>query len=74
MVYFLIMEYQIILTTLIAFVAVMTGLGFIFNLLLKPVKDNQARMEKELTVVKNDINSLKEDVSTIKQAVLKNTA
>ena len=55
------------LTTIVALIAVMTGLGFIFNLLLKPIKDNQARME-------NDIASLKEDVSAIKQAVLKNTA
>ncbi len=34
--------------TIIAVIALMTGLGFIFNLLLKPVKDNQGRFEKSL--------------------------
>lgn len=58
---------QFLLISVIAFVAVMTGLGFAFNLLLKPVKENQTRMEK-------DINTLKEDVSVIKQAVLKDSA
>ena len=34
--------------TIIAVIALMTGLGYIFNLLLKPVKNNQARFEKSL--------------------------
>ena len=42
------MEYQIILSTVIALIAVMTGLGFIFNILLNPLKENQARLEAKL--------------------------
>lgn len=82
------MDFQIILMTIIAFSAVISVLSFAFSLLLSPVKENQARMEKEITVIRNnqakmekeitavksDISILKEDVSAIKQAVLKNTA
>lgn len=42
------MEYQIILSTVIALIAVMTGLGFIFNILLNPLKENQARLEAKV--------------------------
>ena len=41
----------------IAFVAVLTGLGFVFNLLLGPVKANQARLEKELEKFKAEVNT-----------------
>ena len=46
------MDFQIMLMTIIAFSAVISVLGIAFNLLLSPVKQNQARMEKELTFVK----------------------
>ena len=41
----------------IAFVAVLTGLGFVFNLLLGPVKANQARLEKGLEKFKAEVNT-----------------
>ena len=42
------MEYQIILTTVIVLIAVMTGLGFIFNLLLKPINERLSKLEGKL--------------------------
>ena len=42
------MEYQIILMTIIALSAVISILGVIFNWLLNPVKENQARIATEL--------------------------
>ena len=69
---------QIVLTTglfLIALLAfLLSGMKAILNASINPLKENQARMEKEITAVKSDIGTLKEDVSAIKQAVLKNTA
>ena len=52
----------IFLTALLAFL--LSGMKAMLNASITPLKENQARMEK-------DINSLKEDVSVIKQAVLK---
>jgi len=63
------MDYQIILMTGIAFSAVITVLSFAFNLLLSPIKQNQANMEKEISSMKTDISDLKEDVSTLKTDV-----
>lgn len=42
------MEYQIILTAIIALIAVLTGLGFLSNVLLGPLKVNQARLEAKM--------------------------
>ena len=67
------MDLHTFLMTTIAFFAVISVLSFAFNLLLAPVKQNQANMEKELISVQNDISTLKEDISAIKQAVLKNS-
>ena len=39
------MEYQIILTTVIVLVAVLTALGFIFRLLLSPVYDRLSNLD-----------------------------
>ena len=39
------MEYQIILTTVIALIAVLTGLGFIFRILLEPVYNRLSNLE-----------------------------
>ena len=41
-------EMQHILTTIIAVMATLTGMGFVFNILLTPLKDNQARIEKRM--------------------------
>ena len=41
-------ELQHILTTIIAVMAALTGMGFVFNILLKPLKENQARIEKRI--------------------------
>ena len=42
------MDIQIVLMTIIAFSAVITVLSFSFNLLLQPVKENQAKIESDL--------------------------
>ncbi len=68
------MDGHAILMTVIAFSAVLTVLitilTFIFNSLLNPVKENQARMEKELnqfkTEIKVEVSDLKEEVSDLK--------
>ena len=36
------------MTTIIAVMAALTGLGFVFNILLAPLKENQARIEKRM--------------------------
>ena len=38
---------------IISFCALFTALGFMFNFILKPVKDNQARIELEQKNIKN---------------------
>ena len=52
-------EAQIILTTVIALIAVMTGLGFIFNILLTPVKENQNDLKNSQDDLKNSQDDLK---------------
>ena len=52
------MEYQIILTAIIAFVAVMTGLGFIFNLLLKPINNRLSNLEAGLAELEVKLDKL----------------
>ena len=51
------MDLSLVLMTIIAVMALLTGLGFIFNLLLNPVKERLYHLE--------------EDISKIKEAVLK---
>ena len=63
---------QFLLTAVIAFVAVLTGLGFVFNILLNPVKENQAKMENELIFLKENQAKIEKDISVIKEAVLAN--
>jgi len=64
-------DFSSLFQALIAFCAVFTALGFLFNVLLNPVKENQAKMEKELDSVKKELTSVREDTSIIKKAVLK---
>ena len=71
-------DFSSLFQALIAFCAVFTALGFLFNVLLTPVKENQAKMEKEfdtvkkeIDIVKKELTSVKADVSIIKNAVLK---
>lgn len=59
-------------TAVIAFMAVLTGLGFVFNLLLKPVKENQVRMEEQLDKLEikiGKIDKLEQDFSDLKSSV-----
>ena len=58
----------------IAFTAVMTGLGFIFNLLLAPVKKDLAkldsrvgRLEVRMDQLENGLKLVQADVSEIKK-------
>ena len=50
------MDVQIVLMTIIAFSAVITVLSFSFNLLLQPVKENQAKIESFLKDFKKEVN------------------
>ena len=43
----------------IAFVAVLTGLGFVFNLILSPVKTSQANLEKRMDKLEAGQDELK---------------
>ena len=71
-------DFSSLFQALIAFCAVFIALGFLFNVLLNPVKENQVKMEKEFDTVKKEfdtvkkeIASVKADISIIKKAVLK---
>ena len=57
-------EHRTILMTVIALMAVLSGLGLIFNILIGPVKTDVAEL-------KVDVAELKADVAIIKSAVLK---
>ena len=50
----------------IAFCAVFTALGLLFNLLLRPVKENQARLEADITKLDGDIKEVKTDLIEVK--------
>lgn len=41
---------------LISFCAIFTALGLLFNILLNPVKENQARMEREIISIKEKLD------------------
>ena len=53
------MELQMLLTAIIAFCAVFTSLGLMFNILLRPVKVNQDRMESEIKELKLEVAEIK---------------
>ena len=53
------MDLQIILSTIVAFSAVLTVLSVIFHWLLSPVKENQVRIEKEVAELKTTVNEIK---------------
>ena len=59
--------------TVIAVIALLTGLGFIFNTLLKPVKKDIAKMESDIatfkTEVKADIATVKADIATLESKI-----
>ena len=48
-------EYSLILQTVIACTAVLTALSVIFNWLLRPVKKDLARMDRDLSRVERDL-------------------
>ena len=43
---------------ILAFFAVLTGLGVIFNLLLRPLKENQAKLESKIDKLDSKIDNL----------------
>ncbi len=51
----------------IAFVAVLTGLGIVFNLLLVPVKANQVNLDKRIDRIEAGQAKLSEDMAELKQ-------
>ena len=58
-----------ILMTVLVVCAVLTVLSVIFNWLLSPVKDNQARIEKDLNQVKTEMNQVKIEMNQFKTEV-----
>ena len=64
-------EYRTILMTVIALMAVLSGLGLIFNILIGPVKTDVAELKVDVAELKVDVAELKADVAIIKSAVLK---
>ena len=63
------MDLHTALVTILAFSAVISVLGFIFHLLLNPVKDNQAKMEKNQTKMENDIKEVRKEIKQIETKV-----
>ena len=51
----------------IAFVAVMTGLGFVFSLILAPVKESQAQLKESQADLKKSHAELKESHVELKE-------
>ena len=55
-----------LLQAIIAFCAVFTALGLMFNILLRPVKENQARMGKDMDHFKQELGHFKQDLYQLK--------
>ncbi len=62
----------LVLTSVISFCSVFAGLGFVFKILLQPVKENQARMEKELKELKESQKELNIKMDNILSKVERN--
>ena len=52
------LDIKIMLMTIIALTALLGGQGFIMNLLLEPVKQSQARMEKQMGKVESRMDTM----------------
>ena len=63
------MDIQIVLTTVLVVLASISGLGYVFNLLLKPVKENQVRTQSDLKEVKEDLKDFKKDFKDLNYKV-----
>ena len=61
------MDLHTFLITIIAVMAFLTGLGFIFNLLLRSVKDNQSKLGTEIKELKQDI---KKETKEVKKDII----
>lgn len=64
------MDLQLLLTALIAFCATFTALGFIFNILLNPVKETLANFEVRIKHLEEGQDEMKADISEIKNLLL----
>ena len=53
----------LVLTSVISFCSVFAGLGFVFKILLQPVRENQASMQKELKEFKTEVKEFKTEVN-----------
>ena len=60
------MDLHTFLLTIIACAGFFGILGFVFNLLLSPIKENQARFDGELKEIKSELAELKADIAEIK--------
>ena len=50
-------------TAILTFFAVLTGLGYLFNLLLRPLKENQDQLKKNQDQLKKNQDQLKRELT-----------
>ena len=70
-----------VLTAIIAVMAVLTGLGFIFNMLLNPLKESHVQIKKDFEKMRREVSEVHKEMredfkvldSKINQLLLKNT-
>ena len=59
------MEIETVLQTIIALFTVIVGLGYIFNMLLRPLKEDLARRREDIKSIKNFLfKGAKEDTNS----------
>ena len=61
-------DVSVVLQTVIALIALLTGIGFVVRLLLAPIKENQIRMEAEL---KSNQARMEEDIKSMKTRMVR---
>ena len=64
--------FALLFTVIIAFCSVFAGLGFIFRLLLNPVKKDVEGLKHDVGALKQDVEVLKQDVEVLKQGQQEN--
>ena len=61
------MELQLVLSTVIALIALLTGIGFIINILLSPVRENQSLLKENQDELKQNQNRLRESQNQLRE-------
>ena len=63
------MKIQTLLTAIIAFCAVFTSLGLMFNILLGPVKESQVNLEKRMDKMENSIDTMESSIDKMETSI-----